>query len=611
MSARIGLITTALLLPMSTIPAFAQPPSAQSQAAERQRLQDQTPDTPGTGRYPAIKEIEPGLPGHVVYRPADLGALGDTKLGIYVFGNGACSDDGASARLHLLEIASHGYLAIAPGAIYNGPGKSERPQRAAAASSGTPLAATRAEQLVEAIDWALAEHARDGSPYFGRIDADAIAVSGFSCGGLQALAVAHDPRIATAVIMNSGVLNDGPTRMGGVEATKAVLDDLHTPTLYILGGLSDIAYANGVDDFARIDHVPAALASIDKGHGGTYWEPNGGAAAEIVVDWLAWHLRGDSAASRTFLGEDCALCVDPSWSFATKGFESLQSAGTRSTSAAERGLQSGQTFKDCRHCPDMIVLPPGVFTMGSPPDEPLRRDNEPQQQITIRRAFAMSKTPVTWNQWEACVRAGACDGVAVETALATLPNGEPNPDYRDWGRGTRPVVGVSWYDAQSFVGWLNAKSGDDDAYRLPSEAEWEYAARAGTTTPFPWGTQIDHDHGNFGTHVQGQLGGQAEGRDVWVGETSPVGSFAPNAFGLYDMHGNVFEWTEDCYEADRAHAPSDGSASTEGNCANRVFRSGTFLSNPYMQRSARRGAPYPATLRGRNYLGFRVAKTLD
>jgi hypothetical protein len=123
------------LLAMLTIPVFAQPPSAQNQAAERQRLQDQTPDTPGTGRYPAIKQIDPRLPGHVVYRPADLGALGDTKLGLYVFGNGACSDDGASARLHLLEIASHGYLAIAPGAIYNGPGKSERPQRPASPSS--------------------------------------------------------------------------------------------------------------------------------------------------------------------------------------------------------------------------------------------------------------------------------------------------------------------------------------------------------------------------------------------------------------------------------------------------------------------------------------------
>jgi formylglycine-generating enzyme required for sulfatase activity len=273
-------------------------------------------------------------------------------------------------------------------------------------------------------------------------------------------------------------------------------------------------------------------------------------------------------------------------------------------------LQPGQTFKECRNCPEMVVLPPGQFRMGSPPEEPLRRDNERQQEIALPRAFALAKTAVTWDQWEACVRDGRCDGAAVDVALRTRDDGEPNPDYRDHGRGNRPVVGVSWYDAQAFVGWLNAKTGEDDAYRLPSEAEWEYGARAGTISAFPWGAELDHDHGNFGQDGNG-LGGKAEGRDVWVNETAPVASFPPNAFGLYDMHGNTFEWTEDCYEADRAHAPSNGTASKEGNCANRVFRNGTFLSNPYMQRSARRGAPYPATQRGRNYLSFRVAKTLE
>jgi formylglycine-generating enzyme required for sulfatase activity len=279
------------------------------------------------------------------------------------------------------------------------------------------------------------------------------------------------------------------------------------------------------------------------------------------------------------------------------------------TTTADGDLHAGQTFMECRNCPEMIVLPAGRFMIGSPADEPLRRDNEPQQQISFAEPFAMSQTPVAWDQWEACARDNWCDGVAIETALATLPSGEPNPDYADWGRGTRPVVGVSWYDAQTFVGWLNAKTGEDDAYHLPSEAEWEYGARAGTTTAFPWRPTVDHNYGNFGQEEG--LGGKAEGRDVWLGETSPVASFPPNAFGLYDMHGNIFEWTEDCYEADRAHTPPDGSANKEGNCANRIFRSGTFLSNPYMQRSARRGAPYPATRRGRNYLGFRVAKTLS
>jgi formylglycine-generating enzyme required for sulfatase activity len=286
------------------------------------------------------------------------------------------------------------------------------------------------------------------------------------------------------------------------------------------------------------------------------------------------------------------------------------SAPAQPPAHAANALEPGQTFKECRNCPEMVVLPAGEFVMGSPPDEPLRRENEVQQRISFASTFALAKTAVTWDQWEACVRDGACDGAAVDTALRTREDGEPNPDYRDWGRGARPVVGVSWYDAQAFVGWLNAKTGEDDAYRLPSEAEWEYGARAGTTTAFPWGAELDHDHGNFGQDGNG-LGGKAEGRDRWVDETAPVASFPPNAFGLHDMHGNTFEWTEDCYEADRAHAPADGSANKEGNCANRVFRNGTFLSNPYMQRSARRGAPYPATRRGRNYLSFRVAKTLE
>ena len=317
MNVRTSVFSAAAIL--ATTVAYGQPANAPTAPSpeEQQRLQDATPDTPGTGPYRPLKEIDPSLPGHVVYRPADLAALEETKLGVYVFGNGGCTDDGASARLHLLQVASHGYLAIAPGGIYNGPGKTVRPPRPDGADQ---LARTRAEQLREAIDWALAENERAGGRYFGRIDAEAIAVSGFSCGGLQALGVADDPRVATAIIMNSGVFNEGTTRMGGVEVTKDVLAALHFPTLYILGGPTDIAYENGMDDVARIDHVPVAVANIDKGHGGTYWEPNGGAAAEVVVDWLEWRLRENAAAGRTFVGAGCGLCTDPAWTYEAKRF---------------------------------------------------------------------------------------------------------------------------------------------------------------------------------------------------------------------------------------------------------------------------------------------------
>ncbi len=277
----------------------------------------------------------------------------------------------------------------------------------------------------------------------------------------------------------------------------------------------------------------------------------------------------------------------------------------------EQSPAAGDRIKECRNCPEMVVLPAGSFLMGSPETEADRRDNEKQRRITFARPFAMSVTPVTWDQWEACARDGWCEDAAIETALKQSPDGSVNRDFKDFGRGTRPAVGMSWHDAQKFAGWLNWKTGSDDAYRLPSEAQWEYAARAGSTTAFPWGDSIDYNHGNFGLRTRGELGGHAEGRDVWVNETSPVGSFPPNAWGLHDMHGNIFEWTQDCMQNDLSNAPADGRANTDGDCMVRVFRSGTFMSNPYMQRSARRGAPYPATVRGRNYLGFRVVKSLE
>lgn len=285
------------------------------------------PDMPGTGPFPAMKLTERSLPDQVVYRPENLDALGETKLGVYVFGNGGCSDDAASARLHLLEVASHGYLAIAPGGVYSGPGAVERPDAASEDAGAAPAErapATRPQQLKEAIDWALAMNAEHDSPYYGRVDAEAVAVSGFSCGGLQALLNADDPRVDTAVIMNSGVINGEVTRMAGMEATKAVLEDLHFPTLYILGGPTDIAYENGMDDYGRIDHVPVAVANIDKGHGGTYDEPNGGAAAAVVVSWLEWTLRDDAEAGNLFLGPECGLCTDPQWAFEKKGLDALK-----------------------------------------------------------------------------------------------------------------------------------------------------------------------------------------------------------------------------------------------------------------------------------------------
>src|SRR3569833_286319 len=157
---------------------------------------------------------------------------------------------------------------------------------------------------------------------------------------------------------------------------------------------------------------------------------------------------------------------------------------------SSKSAKTGQHVKECRNCPELVVLPAGSFMMGSPPEEPERRDTAPQHRVTIARPFAMAATPITWNQWEACVRDRWCEGAAIDVALRTNPDGSCYASYRDYGRGTRPAVGMSWYDAQTFVGWLNWKTGGDDLYRLPSESEWEYAARAGTTTAFPWGNEL-------------------------------------------------------------------------------------------------------------------------
>jgi dienelactone hydrolase len=303
------------------------PPAAPAFDVAKMRAEmeayNKVPDTVGSGKYPALKEMDPTLPNHVIYRPVDLSKLGKQKLGVLAWGNGGCAADGAGSRLHLAEIASHGYLAIANGTILSGPGAPPRDPAAmpggppgpgaAGAPPSIPPPATQASSLRDAIDWALAENVRAGSPYFGRIDPKWIAVSGWSCGGLQALEIAADPRVRTVIIHNSGIFKPGASPIPNTNWTKAMLPKLHTPILYILGGPTDIAYANGMDDFNQISTVPVFVANLDVGHGGTFLKPNGGRAAAVAVSWLDWQLKGDSQAAKRFLGPDCGLCTDPDW----------------------------------------------------------------------------------------------------------------------------------------------------------------------------------------------------------------------------------------------------------------------------------------------------------
>ncbi|MEO6216371.1 MAG: hypothetical protein ABIO86_10100 [Sphingomonas sp.] len=291
-------------------------------AAAQPAPQVALPDTPGTGSFPALKEMVPSLPNHVIYHPADLGRLGSRKLGLFIWGNGACSDDGASARFHLAEIASHGYLAIAPGKILSGPGAPPpappAPPQGANASGKLLTVKTTTAALIAAIDWAYAENGRRGSPFFHRLDLNKLAVAGHSCGGLQALEAASDPRVHAVIINNSGIFADGTNPIAGLNVDKALLRKLHTPIFYILGGPTDIAYPNGMDDVARIDTVPVMVANLPVGHGGTFSQPNGGAVAQVSVKWLDWQLSGDKVAAKAFVGKDCGLCTDPQWTVARK-----------------------------------------------------------------------------------------------------------------------------------------------------------------------------------------------------------------------------------------------------------------------------------------------------
>ena len=314
----------ACLIALASAPLAAQvapgaPDVAQREAAARAAA-NALPDTPGTGPYPALKEVETTLPDHVVYRPAALDKLGSKKLGVLIWGNGGCRDDGASARFHLLEIASHGYLVVAPGKILSGPGAISVPPRPTDGNVATRAGvATTWQDVLKGLDWALAENARAGSRYRGRIDPAQVAVAGHSCGGLQAIEAGADPRIRTVIVHNSGIFTDGTNPIRGVTVDKSKLKALHTPTLYVLGGKGDVAWPNGTDDFAKIDHVPVVLLDADVGHGGTFREANGGPVARFSVDWLNWQLRGDQTAAKTFRGADCGLCDDPKWRIERKG----------------------------------------------------------------------------------------------------------------------------------------------------------------------------------------------------------------------------------------------------------------------------------------------------
>ena len=337
---------------------------------------------------------------------------------------------------------------------------------------------------------------------------------------------------------------------------------------------------------AAANAVPAENPALGDGSG---LRPTAMAAAVALLVGAggAWWLMPQSSGDETerLMAELEETRTQLAAAQATiEGIGQQTAAGSEDEDAG--GWQPFETFRDCEDvCPTMVAIPSGTFIMGSPEDEAGRSDDEgPQHEVTIAEPFALCETEVTFAQWDACVADGGCDH---------------EPGDQGWGRGNRPVIDVSWDDTQQYLAWLSANTGR--TYRLPSEADWEYTARTGTTTPFSTGEMIGTDDANYNGNYP-YAGGE---KGAYREKTLSVGSLTPNPFGLFDMHGNVWEWVEDRYHNSYQGAPSDGTAWLEGGNTARVVRGGSWVDDARDVRSAYRFAYEPGA-RGSN-LGFRCA----
>ena len=271
----------------------------------------------GTGQYKAIMKEDPSLSTeHTIFVPQDLKPFSAKKpLPVLVWGNGACTNSPWEHMNFLNEIASHGFIVLATGVIP----MDDQPYRG-------PM--SRTEQQIQSIDWIIAQNSDPKSPYYQKIDTKHICVAGMSCGGLQTLFNCADPRITALMICNSGLFNqqNANQAVGGMPMPpKDKLKEIHTPIMYLLGGPTDIAYGNGMDDFKRIEHVPALAVNYPVGHGGTYSQPHGGEFSVVGLAWLQWQLKGDKEAAKMFKGADCGVAKRDKWTIEKNAkFESLK-----------------------------------------------------------------------------------------------------------------------------------------------------------------------------------------------------------------------------------------------------------------------------------------------
>jgi formylglycine-generating enzyme required for sulfatase activity len=272
-----------------------------------------------------------------------------------------------------------------------------------------------------------------------------------------------------------------------------------------------------------------------------------------------------------------------------RDFPTVRLRQTAGGSSAPEAKTTGRIFQDCSDgCPQMVVIPSGRFLMGSQ----LYDREQPLHPVRFDTAIAVGRFETTFEEWDACVRGGGC-----------VHNSTPSDE--GWGRGRRPVINVSWNDAKDYVSWLSRKTGK--TYRLLTEAEWEYAARAGSTTTYSWGDKIDCGKASY----DGGRGSDCAARTGWFSPrgTQLVGTYSANQWGLHDMLGNVWEWCEDNWHPDYRWAPDDGSAWRGGDASTRILRGGAWNYSPSGLRSADRNW-FPPDGRT-SFIGLRVARQPD